>query len=187
MIRPNGPTAGRRPGARTRGGNGGKSIEVRLPTKVWLGDRRGPVPTNAAERTASQQTRVLLDLPGRLDPRRTKSGRERDVRRVRMAVGPSRLPAIGYHGENLCRFDRRRIAQGLADLTLRHATPPPEYRWDHPPDGDEARRRDTVGPAFAMAVIAVRSAAGIPFFSIILESVAPQRVPVPQVLVTITA
>ena len=63
-------------------------------------------------------------------------------------------PLLGYHGENLCRFDRRRIAQGLADLTLRHATPPPEYGWDHPPDGDEARRQDTVGPAFAMAVIA---------------------------------
>lgn len=39
----------------------------------------------------------------------------------------------------------------------------------------------------AIDVIAVNRAAGIPFFSIIFESVAPQRVPVPHVLVTITA
>ena len=40
---------------------------------------------------------------------------------------------------------------------------------------------------FAIEVMAVTIAAGIPCFSIILASVAPQRVPVPQVLVAITA
>lgn len=40
---------------------------------------------------------------------------------------------------------------------------------------------------FAIDVIAVSRVAGIPCFSIILHSVAPQRVPVPQVLVAITA
>jgi len=50
---------------------------------------------------------------------------------------------------------------------------------------DEIIRLD---PAiFAMEVIAARWAAGIPFFSIIFVSVAPQRVLVPQVLVTRTA
>lgn len=48
--------------------------------------------------------------------------------------------------------------------------------------------RMRLAPAtFAIEVIAVSSAAGSPFASITLESVAPQRVPVPQVLVTITA
>lgn len=40
---------------------------------------------------------------------------------------------------------------------------------------------------WAMEVIAVRSTAGSPALSISFASVAPQRVPVPQVLVTMAA
>ena len=50
---------------------------------------------------------------------------------------------------------------------------------------DEMRR---FYPAtLAIEVMAARWAAGMPFFSIIFASVAPQRVDVPQVLVTRTA